>query len=86
MPSIMAGNNKAVEDVASLYGFDRITWVLASVMANDTADGTTNGTATATSAATMSHATSKTAKEFAEHKDWVSQVKQIGRASCRERV
>ncbi|MCL1882193.1 MAG: hypothetical protein FWF81_00345, partial [Defluviitaleaceae bacterium] len=70
-----AGHNKALEDVIGSYGADRITWVLAHVIANDTADGTTSGTASATAAATMSHAAIKTAKEFAEHKDWVSQVK-----------
>jgi len=32
----MSGYNKAVEDVTGDYGFDRIIWVLASVMAKDT--------------------------------------------------
>jgi len=75
LPAIMAGYNKALEDVVGAYGADRITWVLAHVMANDTADGTTSGTASSTAVATMSHATIKTAKEFLEHKDWASQVK-----------
>jgi len=41
MPLVMSGYNKAVEDVTGDYGFDRIIWVLASVMAKDTESNAT---------------------------------------------
>jgi hypothetical protein len=65
LPLIMNGYEKAIADVTGDYGFDRIIWVLAYVMAKETQDNATKDTATTKS---------KLAREFEKHKDWLSVV------------
>ena len=84
MPLVMNGYNKAIEDVTGDYGFDRIIWVLASVMRKDAEGNATNNasasnsitskTSTSTSNPTANKPTSKLNREIAEHKDWLSVV------------